>query len=213
MKENFLTIVGEFSELTVIEKSKFICYLKHVESEDEAKEYIAEIKKKHFDATHNCSAFIADSDGNMARFSDDGEPQGTAGMPMLEVLKNKKLFCTAVVVTRYFGGVKLGAGGLVRAYSDCTAKGVEKCGIVENIYSNTVSVDVGFSIYPKIQKYFYGITCNLVNTDYKADGITITFEIPESLLEKVKKDFADMTSGKAELKVIASGFSLFGEKR
>jgi uncharacterized YigZ family protein len=122
MKENFLTIVGEFSELTVIEKSKFICYLKHVESEDEAKDYIAEIKKKHFDATHNCSAFIADSDGNMARFSDDGEPQGTAGMPMLEVLKNKKLFCTAVVVTRYFGGVKLGAGGLVRAYSDCTAR-------------------------------------------------------------------------------------------
>ena len=213
MKDRYFAVKGETQNEIIIEKSRFICSVKRVNGEDDAKSFVSSIKEKYPDATHNCYAYIADENGFYIKFSDDGEPQGTAGMPMLEVLKNKKLFCTAVVVTRYFGGVKLGAGGLVRAYSDCTAKGVEKCGIVENIYSNTVSVDVGFSIYPKIQKYFYGITCNLVNTDYKADGITITFEIPESLLEKVKKDFADMTSGKAELKVIASGFSLFGEKR
>jgi uncharacterized YigZ family protein len=213
MKESYLSVKKPAESEIVIEKSRFICSVSPVNGEEDAKNFVSEVKAKHKTATHNCYAFIADENGLSIKFSDDGEPQGTAGMPMLEVLKNKKLFCTAVVVTRYFGGVKLGAGGLVRAYSDCTAKGVEKCGIVENIYSNTVSVDVGFSIYPKVQKYFYGITCNLVNTDYKADGITITFEIPESLLEKVKKDFADMTSGKAELKVIASGFSLFGEKR
>ena len=154
MKDRYFAVKGETQNEIIIEKSRFICSVKRVDGEDEAKAFVSSIKEKYPDATHNCYAYIADENGFYIKFSDDGEPQGTAGMPMLEVLKNKKLFCTAVVVTRYFGGVKLGAGGLVRAYSDCTAKGVEKCGIVENIYSNTVSVDVGFSIYPKIQKYF-----------------------------------------------------------
>ena len=212
MKDRYFAVKGETQNEIIIEKSRFICSVKRVDGEDEAKSFVSAIKEKYPDATHNCYAYIADENGFYIKFSDDGEPQGTAGMPMLEVLKNKKLFCTAVVVTRYFGGVKLGAGGLVRAYADCTAKGVEKCGVVENIYAVTVSVDVSFSLYPKVQKYFYSVTSNVVNTDYKSDGVTITFEIPENLLEKVKKDFADMSSGKVELNVVGSGYRLFGDR-
>ncbi len=212
MKDRYFAVKGETQNEIVIEKSRFICSVKRVDGEDEAKAFVTSIKEKYPDATHNCYAYIADENGFYIKFSDDGEPQGTAGMPMLEVLKNKKLFCTAVVVTRYFGGVKLGAGGLVRAYSDCTAKGVEKCGIVENILSKTLAVDVSFSLYPKVQKYFFSITSNVVDTDYKADGVTITFEIPENLLEKVEKDFADMSSGKAQLKVVGGGYRLFKDR-
>lgn len=212
MKDRYFAVKGETQNEIVIEKSRFICSVKRVNGEEDAKAFVSSIKEKYPDATHNCYAYVADENGFYIKFSDDGEPQGTAGMPMLEVLKNKKLFCTAVVVTRYFGGVKLGAGGLVRAYSDCTAKCVEKCGIVENIYSKTVTVDVSFSLYPKVQKYFFGITSNVVDTDYKADGVTITFEIPENLLDKVEKDFADMSSGKAELRVVGSGYRLFKDR-
>ena len=212
MKDRYFAVKGETQNEIIIEKSRFICSVKRVDGEDDAKSFVTSIKEKYPDATHNCYAYIADESGFYIKFSDDGEPQGTAGMPMLEVLKNKKLFCTAVVVTRYFGGVKLGAGGRVRAYADCVAKGVGKCGIVENIYANVISVDVSFSLYPKVQKYFYSITSNVVDTDYRADGITVTFEIPTDLLEKVKKDFADMSSGKAELKVVDSGYRLFGDR-
>ncbi len=213
MKDRYLTIKGDCQNEIIIEKSKFICSVKSVNNEDEAKNFVASIRGKYPDATHNCYAYIADENGFYIKFSDDGEPQGTAGMPMLEVLKNKKLFCTAVVVTRYFGGVKLGAGGLVRAYSDSVAKGVEKCGIIEKIYSNIVKASVNFSIYPKILKYFNTLTCNVVNSTYNNDGVEITFAVPTHLVDKVKNDFADYTSGKAKVEVLSSEYVVYGEKR
>ena len=113
--EGYLSLVGGNITQKVIEKSKFITTSRHVEGEEEARAFISSVAEKYKDATHNCYAYIADSLGNFPRFSDDGEPQGTAGMPMLEAIKNSGLYETAVVVTRYFGGIKLGAGGLVRA--------------------------------------------------------------------------------------------------
>ena len=125
MTQKYLSVTGECVTEKVIEKSRFITTSRHVESEEEARAFISEINARFSDATHNCYAYIPDITGNSPRFSDDGEPQGTAGIPMLEVIKNKKLVQTAVVVTRYFGGVKLGAGGLVRAYAGCVADNLE----------------------------------------------------------------------------------------
>ena len=208
MKENFLTIVGEFSELTVIEKSKFICYLKHVESEDEAKEYIAEIKKKHFDATHNCSAFIADSDGNMARFSDDGEPQGTAGMPMLEALKNRGIFQIVAVVTRYFGGIKLGAGGLVRAYSGAVSSALNSADVREKCLCKTVKISADYDKYRLILKLFEGGTYGEIIEQNFDDGVWVKAYVRNEQYDKFMKDITETFLGKQRVEVLSDGYCM-----
>lgn len=125
------TISRDYRKEIVIEKSRFICSLKKVHSEAEAQKFIKAVKKEFWDATHNCSAYIVDDLAQ--RSSDDGEPSGTAGIPMLEVLRKNGLTETAVVVTRYFGGIKLGAGGLVRAYSGSVAGAVKEAGLAQKI--------------------------------------------------------------------------------
>ena len=125
------TISRDYRKEIVIEKSRFICSLKKVHSEAEAQEFIKAVKKEFWDATHNCSAYIVDDLAQ--RSSDDGEPSGTAGIPMLEVLRKNGLTETAAVVTRYFGGIKLGAGGLVRAYSGSVAGAVKEAGLAQKI--------------------------------------------------------------------------------
>lgn len=121
----YLSATGETTHEIVIQRSRFICTLKRIDGFDDALSFVKNVKKKYSDATHNCYAFISNAAGTEQRFSDDGEPQGTAGQPMLEVLKKKGIFMTAAVVTRYFGGVKLGAGGLVSAYTRAVAETVE----------------------------------------------------------------------------------------
>lgn len=125
------TISRDYRKEIVIEKSRFICSLKKVHSEAEAQKFIKAVKKEFWDATHNCSAYIVDDLAQ--RSSDDGEPSGTAGIPMLEVLRKNGLTETAAVVTRYFGGIKLGAGGLVRAYSGSVAGAVKEAGLAQKI--------------------------------------------------------------------------------
>ena len=117
MDKEYLSVSGQFQSEFIVERSRFISYCDRVKSEEEARAFVEKIKKQNSLATHNCYAFIADETANLMRFSDDGEPQGTAGVPILDVIKNRNLRQTAVVVTRYFGGIKLGAGGLCRAYS------------------------------------------------------------------------------------------------
>ena len=131
------TIVKDYRKEIVIEKSRFICSLKKVNSEEEAQEFIKAVKKEFWDTTHNCSAYLVDDLSQ--RSSDDGEPAGTAGIPMLDVLRKNHLTGTAAVVTRYFGGIKLGAGGLVRAYSGSVAGAVKECGIAEKILMSRFS--------------------------------------------------------------------------
>lgn len=131
------TIVKDYRKEIVIEKSRFICSLKKVNSEEEAQEFIKAVKKEFWDATHNCSAYLVDDLSQ--RSSDDGEPAGTAGIPMLDVLRKNHLTGTAAVVTRYFGGIKLGAGGLVRAYSGSVTGAVKECGIAEKILMSRFS--------------------------------------------------------------------------
>ncbi|MCQ2359371.1 MAG: YigZ family protein [Phascolarctobacterium sp.] len=137
------TIQKDYVKEIIIEKSRFICTLKKVDSEEEAQEFIKAMKKEYWDATHNCSAYIVDALAQ--RSSDDGEPSGTAGIPMLEVLKKNELVGTAAVVTRYFGGIKLGAGGLVRAYSGSVAGAIKECGLAERVLMTNYSFtyDIG----------------------------------------------------------------------
>ena len=147
------TIVKDFRQEIVIEKSRFICTLKKVRSEAEAQEFIKTIKKEFWDATHNCSAYIVD---DMAqRSSDDGEPSGTAGLPMLEVLRKNKLTNTAAVVTRYFGGIKLGAGGLVRAYTNSVAEAVKATGIAQKVLVSKFSFIYDLNEVGKILNILY----------------------------------------------------------
>jgi uncharacterized YigZ family protein len=146
----YTTIAGDVVTTTeVIDKSKFIAYAKGVASVEEAVEFIGSIKKQHFDATHNCSAYIFD---DKAKYSDDGEPQGTAGMPIYECIKNKHLNRVCVVVTRYFGGIKLGAGGLVRAYSGGAAKVLAAAEVIEYRQCTKFSVTVDYSELKVVQR-------------------------------------------------------------
>ncbi len=126
-----LTIKKNVQKEIVIEKSRFICTLKKAGDEETAAQAIRELKKQYWDATHNCSAYIIGENMEYQRSSDDGEPSGTAGAPMLEVLKKRGLHNVLAVVTRYFGGIKLGAGGLVRAYTNSVASAIEEAGLAE----------------------------------------------------------------------------------
>ena len=147
------TILRDYRNEIVIEKSRFICSLKKVQSEEEAQEFIKAVKKEFWDATHNCSAYLVDDLAQ--RSSDDGEPSGTAGIPMLEVLRKNNLTGTAAVVTRYFGGIKLGAGGLVRAYSGSVAGALKECGLAEKILMSRFSFVYDVNSVGKILNILY----------------------------------------------------------
>lgn len=166
MLEKYLSVAGEKQTEKIIEKSKFITTSRHVESEEEAKEFIAEISKKYSDATHNCYAYISDKLSNFLRFSDDGEPQGTAGMPILEVIKSKRLAEVAVVVTRYFGGIKLGAGGLLRAYSGCASENLDAAQKVLYETCSELKITVDYSSVDTALRYFNETEADLICTDY-----------------------------------------------
>ena len=139
----FRTIKEDGQVQEEIKKSRFICHAKRVYSEEEARDFITTIKKEHYKATHNCSAFILGERSEIKRTSDDGEPSGTAGIPMLGVLENHNLTNLCVVVTRYFGGIKLGAGGLIRAYAGSVALAVKEIGIIE--IKEQAGIDTNFT--------------------------------------------------------------------
>ncbi len=136
-----------------IKKSQFICHLKRVTSEEEARDFINTLKKEHYKANHNCSAFILGEQSSTKRSSDDGEPSGTAGVPMLTVLENHELTDVVAVVTRYFGGIKLGAGGLIRAYAGAVAEAVKKIGCVLVKEQQGIQVTLSYAQYQDFAKW------------------------------------------------------------
>ena len=143
----FRTIKEDGQVQEEIKKSRFICHAKRVYSEGEARDFITAIKKEHYKATHNCSAFIIGERSEIKRTSDDGEPSGTAGVPMLGVLENHNLTNVCVVVTRYFGGIKLGAGGLIRAYAGSVALAVKEIGIIEIKEQAGIAIQMSYAQY------------------------------------------------------------------
>ena len=207
-EKGILTVQGRTESEKIIERSKFLTYSAHVESEEEARAFIAEIRSKHSLATHVCYAFIADKVGNLQRFSDDGEPQGTAGMPILEVLKNKKLYETAVAVVRYFGGIKLGAGGLVRAYSSSAAEnldGADIC-VLEMCQERFLSVD--YSGIDSAQKYISTHPCSLLSSDYGAK-VTFKVAVKKAYVEEFVSGLIDYMQGRVEVESGAEYYTPF----
>ena len=174
MEKEIRTVFAQSEYEKIIEKSKFITYLAHVESEEEARLFIASVRSQHTTATHVCYAFVADKLGNLQRFSDDGEPQGTAGVPMLEVLKNRKLYETAAAVVRYFGGIKLGAGGLVRAYSSCVAEALDRADIRSLQVCAEYQIQTDYAGVDGVNMYFSTHACSVLATDY---GEKVTFKV------------------------------------
>lgn len=152
---NKYTIVRPWQSEMIIEKSRFICQLQKARTETEAQAYIKTLKKKYWDANHNCSAYIIGKDGGIQRSNDDGEPSGTAGIPMLEVLRKKQIFNTVAVVTRYFGGVKLGAGGLIRAYTCSVAEALSEAGLAEVISMGRYSFEWEIKAVGKVLNLLY----------------------------------------------------------
>ena len=175
---SYLSVYSPCVYEKVIERSRFIANCAHAESEEQARAFIAKVRAEHSLATHNCFAFVADRKGNLLRFSDDGEPQGTAGMPVLEVLRNKKLFETVVTVTRYFGGVKLGAGGLVRAYSGTAAEALALADIREYTLCREFCLNVAYENYDALKKYLNSCDCTVKGTEY-SDKVCVSVAVKE----------------------------------
>lgn len=178
----------------IIKKSKFLSYSKPVKTEQEAQEFIASIKQKHWDATHNVYAYCI-REGNIKRFSDDGEPQGTAGMPTLNVLTKEDITDCVVVVTRYFGGILLGGGGLVRAYSHSAKLGVDASGVITLMPWTKYTVSVDYTFYNKMDSLIRDSGGVLENSDF-GEIVTLEFRIKEEVKDKLFKDCADLTNGK-----------------
>ena len=151
MLTSYLTVKGYGENELIIQKSRFLTYVERAETERAAQDFISKIKKKHADATHNCSAYLIGDNDQIQKANDDGEPSGTAGVPILEVLKKKDLKDTVVVVTRYFGGIKLGGGGLIRAYGSATSEGLKAVGIINRTLMQTFHVAVDYTWLGKLE--------------------------------------------------------------
>jgi uncharacterized YigZ family protein len=196
MLTKYYTVNKSGTAQLVIQKSRFIGYIRRVETEQAALEFIAEIKKKHYDATHNCSAYMIGQDDKIQKANDDGEPSGTAGIPMLEVLKRQNLKNTAVVVTRYFGGIKLGAGGLIRAYGSMTSEAIKATGIVQCILVQRISVVVDYTMLGKLEN-------EIRQSEYILDAINyleyveFTVYVNKDDINTFRKWMVDLTNDQA----------------
>ena len=171
----FRTIKEDGQVQEEIKKSRFICHAKRVYSEEEARAFITAIKKEHYKATHNCSAFIIGERSEIKRTSDDGEPSGTAGVPMLGVLENHNLTNVCVVVTRYFGGIKLGSGGLIRAYAGSVALAVKEIGIVEIKEQAGIQIQMSYAQYQEYGNFLKEHNLMELETNFTDQVDTIIF--------------------------------------
>ena len=185
---------GEITE----KKSRFIATVRPVESEEDATAFIAEMKKKYWDARHNCSAFVIGERQELTRCSDDGEPAQTAGRPMLDVLLKEGITNVAVVVTRYFGGVLLGTGGLVRAYQAATQAGLAVSRIIEKKQGQKLVIGTDYNGLGKLQYLFGQQQTAILNTEYAQD-VELTILVPVNQKESMYKEIVELTNGTARL--------------
>ncbi|MDP1416862.1 YigZ family protein [Peribacillus simplex] len=198
MLTQYLTVAGRGEHEIVIEKSRFISHIARVETEDAAQAFIQEIKKKHKDATHNCSAYMIGEQNQIQKALDDGEPSGTAGVPILEVLKKKELKDTAVVVTRYFGGIKLGAGGLIRAYSKATSEGINATGVVIRKLMRVISTTVDYTWLGKLENELRSSIYQIKEIQY-LDQVNILVYVEETQKETYTAWITELTNGQGHI--------------
>ncbi|MCM3226521.1 YigZ family protein [Terribacillus saccharophilus] len=200
MLTTYFTVKTEGSHEIVIQKSRFIGHVKRVETEEEAINFVQKIKKEHKDATHNCSAYMIGEHDLIQKASDDGEPSGTAGVPILEVLKKKGLKDTAVVVTRYFGGIKLGAGGLIRAYSGSASQSIDEIGVVKRQLMQLAEIHIDYTLLGKVENELRQSAYTLRNIDY-ADRVVLHAAFQSGQEEEFQAYVTDMTNAQAEIRL------------
>ncbi|QFK72880.1 YigZ family protein [Pradoshia sp. D12] len=198
MLNSYKTVKGYGESEQIIQKSRFIAYVNRVESEEEAIQFIQSIKKKHWDATHNCSAYMIGENDLIQKANDDGEPSGTAGVPILEVIKKKGLKDTAVVVTRYFGGIKLGAGGLIRAYGGAASEGINATGVVERRLMRIMKSTFDYTLLGKIENELRNSHYAIKEIHY-LDRVMIESYAEEDAKEAFIDWMTDLSNGQASI--------------
>ncbi len=198
MLETYLTVQTHGQAELMIQKSRFIGHIKRTETEEEAQEFIKQIKKEHSQATHNCTAYLIGEHDQIQKANDDGEPSGTAGVPMLEVLKKNKLKDTTVVVTRYYGGIKLGAGGLIRAYSKSTSEALKATGIVKRQLMKNISITVEYPLLGKIENELRQKNHMIVEIDY-LEHVTFNVVVAIDQVESFTEWIINLTSDNATI--------------
>jgi uncharacterized YigZ family protein len=198
MLPRYYTVKGYGEHEIIIQKSRFIAYISRAESEEEAQEFIQTIKKKHRDATHNCSAYLIGENDQIQKANDDGEPSGTAGVPILEVLKKRQLKDTAAVITRYFGGIKLGSGGLIRAYGKATSEGIETTGIVERKLMKVMHTKVDYTWLGKLENELRSSVYAIKEIHY-LDQVEVETFVEEGQIQYFSDWMVELTNGQAEI--------------
>ena len=190
-----ITIKTDFINEEEIKKSRFICHLKRISSEEEARDFIAKIKKEHWKANHNCSAYTLGDRQEIQRTSDDGEPSGTAGVPMLEILKKKEIINVCAVVTRYFGGIKLGAGGLIRAYAGSVNHAIEEVGLVQIVNQRELILKLDYSLYDSVQRFLLTQNLQISDSEFLSE-VTVRCFIDEEKINNFLELLTESFNGK-----------------
>ncbi|QHA37919.1 YigZ family protein [Rossellomorea marisflavi] len=198
MLHKYYTVKGPGENEIVIERSRFIAHVARAETEEDAQAFIADIKKKHWDATHNCSAYMIGENNLIQKANDDGEPSGTAGVPMLEVLKKRDLKDTVVVVTRYFGGIKLGAGGLIRAYGKSTSEGLNATGVVERKLMRIMKTKIDYTWLGKVENEIRSSHYQLKEIHY-LDAVEVEVYVEEAAKDDFTSWMTELTNGQGEI--------------
>lgn len=183
-----------------IQKSRFIAYTSHVETEAEAKDFVTAIKKKHFDARHNCSAWVLGADSSQQKSNDDGEPGGTAGNPILEAIKQHGLTNVVVVVTRYFGGIKLGAGGLIRAYSHTASLGLEATPCLEVKPFCLMEAEMDYSLLGTVETWIRNEELRTGETAY-LDKVTVRLLVEPADCEAISTELTNLTAAQCKITI------------
>ena len=208
MRKDYLTVKGYGDTEIIIQKSRFLTYINRAETEQQAQAFIEEIKLKHKSANHNCSAYLIGEHDSIQKANDDGEPSGTAGFPMLEVLKKQGLKDTVVVVTRYFGGIKLGGGGLIRAYGKATTEGLKTAQIVERRLHFLMKVSVDYTWLGKVENEIRSSDYPLLRIDY-AESVELFLYVPVPKEAIFVEWITELTNGQANIERETQDFIQF----
>ncbi|MCT4605333.1 MAG: YigZ family protein [Marinisporobacter sp.] len=198
MTKRYKTILQYAEVEHIIEKSRFIGYAKPVETEEEAATFVEEIKLLHKNATHNVPSFIIGKKNEIQRYSDDGEPAGTAGVPILDMLKKEEIKNVVIVVTRYFGGIKLGTGGLVRAYTKTAKLALNEAKVIEKALYDLIKIRIDYSMLGKVQNEMLNNGYTIKDTVFD-DAVNMYIYSPVDESEQVMKIIQNITSAKAEI--------------
>ncbi|MBD8973485.1 MAG: YigZ family protein [Clostridiales bacterium] len=198
MLKEYRTILEPGTDEIIEKKSRFIGYIRHTETEEEANAFINEIRKKHFDARHNCFAYSVDGQQQTIRFSDDGEPGGTAGKPILEVITGKGLCDVCIVVTRYFGGTLLGTGGLVRAYTDAAKACIDATDMVTKCLVVPMRLTTNYTDFGKIQYLLGSHNISVLDSEY-GENVAVRIEVLVDDVPMIVKQLTEVTAARVQI--------------